>query len=270
MRRREVYAGSEGGVSGRGRGPSAAMVAALDRLVQLGVVDELRAVGTAGASKRARSAFNEFVCRTGDDWGRMARELFRRWQVPAAVQAEDVLAELLTAAWRVIPHWDPGKRPLADYVCWNAYALARKWINRQRDAYRRDGKSQSRHPIAECNLPSTSRVRDGTDKRRSVIDQEESAWLQEQPTPEERVDGRRAGIVVAARLPPDQAEAFLLLVEEVAAGGVRSPEYRAAQRLSGATRLRNGISSPRRARGFVGRAQRMAVEAAEEIDGAAA
>lgn len=252
----------------RGRGPSAVMVAALEKLRSSGAVDELRRVGTAGATQMARAAFNEFVRRTGDDWGRMARELYRRWQVPAAVQPEDVLAELLTAVWSVLPEWDPDQRPLADYVCWNAYARARKWINKQRDAYRRDGKNQSRHPIAECNLPPAN-SRDGTDRRRSVIDQEESVWLQESLSPEERVDGRRLGRELLGELPPDEAEAFLLLVEETARPGPKSPEYRAARKLSGATRLRNGLGSERRARGFVGRAQRGAVRIAQKIDAAA-
>lgn len=254
----------------RGRGPSAAMVAALDRMREIGAVDELRKLGTAGATRNARAAFDEFVRRTGDDWGRMARDLYRRWQLPAAVQPEDVLAELLTAAWRVLPAWDPDLRPLADYVCWNAYAATRKWINAQRDAYRRDGKNQSRHPIAESHLPGTADGRDATDRRRSVLDQERSAWAGEVLSPEERIDGRRVGRQVAETLPPDEAEAFLLLVEETARPGPRSPEYRAARKLTGAARLRNGLGSDRKARGFVGRVQKRAVEVAQEIQAEAA
>lgn len=247
------------------------MVAALEVLRASGVVEELARCGTAGASVRARAAFAEFVRRTGDDWGRIARDLHRRWQVPAAVQPEDVLAELLMAAWRVIPHWNPGGRALADYVCWNACARARKWINQQRDAYRRDGKNQSRHPIAESNLPlSLADLRDGTDRRRSVYDQEESAWVQEAVSMDERIDGRRLGREVAARLPPDEAEAFMLLVEEYSRPRARSPEYRAARKLSGAARLRNGIVTSTGARGFVARAARDAAEIATEIDGTAA
>lgn len=249
----------------RGRGPSAAMVAALGKMHADGVLEELK---VARGSARARRAFDEFVRKTGDDWGRMARELYRRWHLPAAVQPEDVLAELLAAAWKVLPLWDPRGRPLADYVCWNAYAQARKWLNHQRDAYRRDGKNQSRHPISESCLPVAD-LRDGTDRRRSVLDQEESAWMQPGLSPEDRIDGRRLGREVAEQLPPDEAEAFMLLVEETARSGPRSPEYRAARKLSGAARLRNGLGSDRKVRGFVGQAQRRAVGIAEKIEDAA-
>lgn len=255
----------------RGQGPSAVMAAALAKLLELGVVDELRNLGTSGATKRSRAAFDEFIRRTGDDWSRMARELYRRWQLPAAVQPEDVLAELLTAAWRVLPQWNPEGRPLADFVCWNAYAQARKWINAQRDAYRRDGKNQSRHPIAASHLPSTvADTRDATDRRRSVMDQEQSVWLQPAASPEERIDGVRLGKGIAETLPPDEAEAFLLLVGELGSPRSRSPEYRAARKLSGEVRLRNGLGSDRVARGFVGRVQRRAVEIAEQFETSAA
>ena len=248
----------------RGQGPSAVMTAALNKMRDDGVVEELSKTGTAGATRRARAAFGEFVRRTGDDWGRMARELYRRWQLPAAVQPEDVLAELLAAVWRVLPGWDPNQRPLAEYVCWNAYALARKWLHRQRDAYRRDGKNHSRHPIAESSLVPCD-ARGGTDRRRSVLDQEQSVWLQEGLSPEERIDGRRLGREVAELLPPDEAEAFMLLVEETAQARPKSPEYRAARKLTGACRLRNNLVSDRKARGFVGQAQKRAVAVAEQI-----
>lgn len=253
----------------RGQGPSAIMVAALERMRALGAVDELRELGTEGATRRTRAAFDEFVRKTGDDWGRMARELYRRWQVPAAVQPEDVLAELLAAAWQVLPRWDPTRRPLAEYVCWNAYARARKWINQQRDAYRRDGHSQSRHPISESSLPAAD-SRNGTDRRRSVLDQEGSVWLQAGVGPEDRLDGKQIARRIAETLPPDEAEAFLLLVEEVAHPRPRSPEYRAARKLSGAARLRQNLSSDKRAMAYVGRVERHAADVAEKINEAAA
>lgn len=254
----------------RGQGASAAIVAALEMLKKEGAIDELRERGTSGASHRTRRAFDEFVRRTSADWDRMSRELFRRWQLPAAVQVEDVYAELLAAVWKVLPQWDPAGRPLADYLCWNAYAMARKWIHGQRDAYRRDGSSPGRFPIADASLAGSG-AEDGTDRRRSVIDQEESVWYQPEVSAEARIDGQRMGASIAASLPPDEAEAFLLLLGEVATKGrgQRSPEYRAARKLSGEARLRNGITSDRRARGFVGRAQDNAVKLAAEITAAA-
>jgi DNA-directed RNA polymerase specialized sigma24 family protein len=97
--------------------------------------------------------FAEFVRRTAPHWDRMAAALMRRWRVPAGVERADVVQELLLAAWRLVPEWDPARGPtLHHYVAWNASIRAKKWLHKQRGAKRWDDAAPSRHARAFTEL----------------------------------------------------------------------------------------------------------------------
>ena len=46
--------------------------------------------------------FDQFVRSTAGDWTRLASYLRGRWQVPSAVDVDDVRQEMLLAAWRAV------------------------------------------------------------------------------------------------------------------------------------------------------------------------
>ena len=115
---------------------------------------------------RGRSSFDEFARATRGDWRRLAGYLRRRWQVPAAVEVEDVEQELLIAAWRAVDAWNPARGvTLRSYVVWTAATDAKKFLHRQRAALRRDDGAASRHDLA------MSFVGGATD--RSIVDAEQ-------------------------------------------------------------------------------------------------
>jgi len=93
-------------------------------------------------------AFDDFARATRHEWVRLAAHLYRRYALPEGVEPEDVVQEMLLRAWSSCADWQPGKMPLHRYVTWSAYAAARKWIHRQRNALRRDDRAPSRFPAA--------------------------------------------------------------------------------------------------------------------------
>ena len=91
--------------------------------------------------------FTFFQQSTRDDWRRMALKLFRIWELPPGVTAEDVEQEMLLAAWTAVRDWDPdrpGAAGLRSFVVWRAHNAAAKWLHAQRRAKRHDGKAPSR------------------------------------------------------------------------------------------------------------------------------
>lgn len=103
--------------------------------------------------------FDEFARRTRSNRMQMARYLLKKWAAPLGVGLEDVEQELLVAIWQFLPKWDPTRGVgLERYIVFNAIDRAKKWLHKQRNAYRRDDKSAGRYERAFSTL-----VRDGQD-----------------------------------------------------------------------------------------------------------
>lgn len=108
--------------------------------------------------------FRDFYAASTADFDRMAVDIARSWEVPAGVDEEDVRQELLLAIVEkdLVARWDPKRRTLTGgrgptlerFVVWQSYTAAKRFIHRQRGALRRDGKAQSRHPLAFAGLHS--------------------------------------------------------------------------------------------------------------------
>lgn len=98
--------------------------------------------------QRGEITFDTLAHRTQKTWVALATQLLSRWKCTAAVSIEDVQQQLLLAAWRCIPNFDPSRgKSLHQYVIYNAYDKAKKWVHKQRNAYRRDDKAPSRVPV---------------------------------------------------------------------------------------------------------------------------
>lgn len=119
--------------------------------------------------RAGRVSFDAFVRSTIDRWRRIAAKLLREWRdTPGWLPHEDVVQDLLLAAWRCIPKWDESKgRTLEDYVIWNAKDKARKNIHRARFGKRRHRGEE--HTRATCDRPASSFVRQGEDGDESTV-----------------------------------------------------------------------------------------------------
>lgn len=104
------------------------------------------------AYQRGDITFGRFVVATRKTWRALATHLLGRWKAPPGVSVEDMEQELLLACWRVIPKWEPGKAALVRFVVYNCCDKAKKWLHKQRNAYRRDDKSPSRFPTSLAAL----------------------------------------------------------------------------------------------------------------------
>jgi DNA-directed RNA polymerase specialized sigma24 family protein len=101
------------------------------------------------ALRAQRITFRQFYLATRHDWRHMAVALLKHWRVPPVVTRDDVEQELLLAAWKALPKWDPSRgTSLAGYVVWNAHDKATKWIHQQRGVERHTRKGPSR--FAPC------------------------------------------------------------------------------------------------------------------------
>lgn len=103
------------------------------------------------ALKAGGISFDEFARRTHRDWNGLAHYLMGRWAVPGAVEHEDVVQELLVAAWQHVDKWDaehPSDTSLATYVVFNATDKAKKWLHKQRAAKRQRDNAPSRNAVS--------------------------------------------------------------------------------------------------------------------------
>jgi len=91
-----------------------------------------------GALHRLREgqlSFTDFATYTHNHWHRLAVHLYRRWKPPTGVDVEDVLQEVLLAAWQFVGTWDPEREvSLERYVVWNASDKAKKQLHKLRGA----------------------------------------------------------------------------------------------------------------------------------------
>ena len=84
----------------------------------------------------------------------MARQMLRRWTVPAAVLEDDIVQELRLGAWQALQKYDPSRKgmsPEAFALC-SARLQAQRWLHGQRNSARRKGTEPGRFPAAECSL----------------------------------------------------------------------------------------------------------------------
>jgi DNA-directed RNA polymerase specialized sigma24 family protein len=109
--------------------------------------------------------FQQFYRLTKPEWSRMATSLHKQWKLPPAVSADDVEQEMLKAAWRALPRWNPRKAPLVRFVVFEAHDKAVKWIHKQRgcNLHTRKGPSQYAWCIATL-------ARDGEDGGSRVLE----------------------------------------------------------------------------------------------------
>jgi DNA-directed RNA polymerase specialized sigma24 family protein len=100
--------------------------------------------------REGRLSFDGFARETHGDWERLSAKLLRRWKAPPAVDSEDLVQELLLAAWQSVGKWNEGQgMKLKPFVVWHAMTAAKRWLNVQRGVSSHNGdKSPSRYDIA--------------------------------------------------------------------------------------------------------------------------
>jgi hypothetical protein len=194
--------------------------------------------------------FATFARRTQRHWQRMAAALMRRWPLPAGVERTDVEQELLLAAWRLVPLWDPKRGPsLHHFVAWNASVVAKKWLHKQRRAKRLDDHAPSRHALAFGSLVGE--------------DDDPERWdrMLREAYDAERLLEWRQGLVdrVARAMVGQEAQVLLLLA------GVQGDVEAAAVALYAEPRIRLALrlGNEEAARRVVRRVARAMVDAAE-------
>ncbi len=84
---------------------------------------------------------------------RLARYQLSRWKVPQAVELEDVVQEMRFGVWDAVGRWDPKHGvSIERFVVYQVTDRSKKWIHKQRNALRRDGKAQGRFPTPVSGL----------------------------------------------------------------------------------------------------------------------
>jgi DNA-directed RNA polymerase specialized sigma24 family protein len=130
--------------------------------------------------------FDDFAKQARRDIKALAASLINRWQVPPSISAEDVEQEMLLAAWQAVRKWDPSRASIAGFVVFSMCDKAKKLINRERAALRRDGGAPSRHAV-----PLSSLTEDGT-----IPEFAKTLWSEDErgdsPFPRERILARVA------------------------------------------------------------------------------
>ncbi len=152
------------------------------------------------ALRSGRMSFQSFERRTRNVWAAVAQHILRRWKGPTAVSEEDVKQELLVHVWIFVAHWKPERETsITDYVVYNAYDKAKKWLHQQRNAYRRDDNSPARfdRPISTLSLSEHA--------EEHIFDAVAS-----HPSPDDVLGGRRA-LELAALAHPHHAPAIVAL-----------------------------------------------------------
>jgi DNA-directed RNA polymerase specialized sigma24 family protein len=159
-----------------------------------------------------RMTFAEFERATRAEWTKVARWLHRRWPVPLAVEDEDLVQQLLLAAWRAVGFYDPSRGvAVKAFVFWSAVTDTKRWINEQRGALRRSDRAQSRHDVAACCLRE---LEDGDGGQWAFDEEAHRRWTEEAAGAGEEVDLVR----LVASLPPLERHAALAILEAGEAG----------------------------------------------------
>ena len=98
-----------------------------------------------------KTDWTAFATQTKSEWTKLAGRLYGLHKLPACVGIEDIRQELLVWAWHFMAKWSPdGGQPLHRYVVIGSMNRAHRWLNRQRNSYRRcDGAPSRLHELAE-------------------------------------------------------------------------------------------------------------------------
>lgn len=102
------------------------------------------------ALKTGAITFDAFAVATRREWERLSGKLLSRWEAPEAVEREDLVQEMLIAAWRAVDQYDsahPSDTAIERFVVFHAVDKAKKWLHTQRRAYRGSDKSVSRNHV---------------------------------------------------------------------------------------------------------------------------
>lgn len=128
------------------------------------------------ALRRQEITFDQFARRTATDWTRLAGKLYMAWRknLPVGVELDDIRQEMLVHAWQAVGKYDNqrGGMSLKRYVVCVAWLKAVRFVHEQRNAKRRDDKSESRHPVSFSELVKESQE-DWTEVLLSVSDNTE-------------------------------------------------------------------------------------------------
>jgi DNA-directed RNA polymerase specialized sigma24 family protein len=115
------------------------------------------------AKKRER-AFASFAKDTDPDWQAMAAHILRRWKTGPEVTPDDIVQELLMAAWSHIPKFDPSMgTDFGDYLVFNSMSRAKKWVHKKRGAilHGNSDSNRSRIPFSLDAMTSEANDRAG-------------------------------------------------------------------------------------------------------------
>lgn len=155
------------------------------------------------ALRDGRLPFADFYRATRNLWLYMGGRLLRQRNPGIGVDVEDVAQEMVVAAWRILPRWDPARGVGIDrYVIFNANSSAAHWLDAQREACQ--GGRLADNPNRAPRLGGTDTV------EREAWAGTIAAW---QPDAEELVDTSR--LVLPRRL----SRLDRLVVEGVIATG---------------------------------------------------
>ncbi len=164
------------------------------------------------ALRTGRISFQTFERRTRNVWAAIAKHILRRWRGPIAVSEQDIVQELYVSVWTFTGHWDEKHgQSITNYVVWNAYDKAKKWLHQQRNAYRRDDSSPSR-----CEMPFSAMRRAGSaeddwDPEEALLNRV-ALEPDRSPAVDDILTGRRT-LELAALAYPEHAPAMVALAK---------------------------------------------------------
>lgn len=180
--------------------------------------------------RRGEITSAEFLTRTQGDFQHLAEALIRGWDLPAAVDADDVAQELRRYAIEKVEDWDPARGDLAKFCIFSASEKAKKWLHQQRRAPKEKrgehrGGLPSRYPL--LLLDAVDR-----EERESLLDR----LGHTDPDQEEAIDAQRR-----AHLARVLADALGESVEGLSRHVEQDPELRARARALAAEMMSKGV-----------------------------
>lgn len=102
-----------------------------------------------------KKSFDQMVKDSKHEWSYLARFIFRRWDVPASFDENDLVQEMLMSVWDRLQSYQDGKASLERYVIWNAIKRAERHVHNQRASLRRNGKAKTRTAIPFAFMSET-------------------------------------------------------------------------------------------------------------------
>ena len=181
--------------------------------------------------------FGAYAAATAGEWFALACWVHGRWVVPPCAGVEDVMQELLLAAWTAIGQWDSTRGySLRSYVVWCAISAASHWLHAQRQAKGQKGSSPSRFAIGLDHGPNVAQ------------------W--EPSDPESQVVAREAFAKAFAGLKDDEREVMTGIAQTGDVSLVAGLLYRDTD-----FRRRNRLGNEQEARRFARSALRRVVNA---------